>query len=165
MGESCILICQECLGTELKETHLSCSSLLPRKAIVAMRELLDTGVDFGWLAVAMNCEVEVCRNGSKTNYWAQSDDPLQWHNSRCKCGVKFYNLVVILSCIFQSTYICKILSMFTQYHVTYFLYEVLLRFTRKFIYDINVYTTSDYCKTLYNLKNKQGPLQSSSSTY
>jgi len=32
---------------ELKEIHLSCSSLLPRKAIVAMRELLDTGVDFG----------------------------------------------------------------------------------------------------------------------
>jgi hypothetical protein len=31
----------------LKETHLSCSSLLPRNAIVALRELLDTGVDFG----------------------------------------------------------------------------------------------------------------------
>ena len=61
------------MRTELKDTHLFCSSLLPRKAIVAMRELLDTGVDFGWLAVAMNWEAEVCRNGSKTNYWAQSD--------------------------------------------------------------------------------------------
>ena len=35
------------LELELEETHLSCSSLLPRKAVVAMRELLDTGVDFG----------------------------------------------------------------------------------------------------------------------
>jgi hypothetical protein len=31
----------------LKTLVLLCSSLLPQKAITAMRELLDTGVDFG----------------------------------------------------------------------------------------------------------------------
>jgi len=96
----------------------------------------------------MDCEDEDCRNGSETNYCAQSDVTLQWHSCRCKCGIKFYNLHIKLSCIFQSTYICKILSIFTQYHVTYVLYEILIRLTKKFIYDVNIYTTSDYCKTL-----------------
>lgn len=165
LAESCILICRELPLVVLNETHLSCSSLLPRNAIVALRELLDTGVDFGWLAVAMNSEAEVCRNGSKTNYWAQGDVTLQWHSSRCKCGIKFYNSVATFSCIFQSTYICKILSMFTQNHVTYVLYEILVRLTKKFIYDINIYITSDYCKTLYKLKNIQRPFQFRSSSY
>jgi hypothetical protein len=92
---------QELLGTVLKETNLSCSSLLPRKAVVAMRELLDTGVDFGWWEVAMNCEAEVCRNGSTTNYWALSDVTLQWHSASYKCAITFYNSVVTVSCIFS----------------------------------------------------------------
>ena len=55
--------------------------------------------------------------------------------------------------------------MFTQNHVTYVLYEIMVRLTKKFIYDMNIYIISDYCKTLYKLKNIQGPFQSRSSSY
>lgn len=37
----------EILGMVPIDVHFFCSSLLPRKAIISMRELLDTGVDFG----------------------------------------------------------------------------------------------------------------------
>jgi hypothetical protein len=59
----------------------------------------------------------------------------------------------------------KFLVMFTQNHVTYVLYEIMVRLTKKFIYDMNIYIISDYCKTLYKLKNIQGPFQSRSSSY
>lgn len=50
------------------ELFFFCLSLLPRKAILAVRELLDTGVDFGWWAALVHCDLlqaDACRNESK----------------------------------------------------------------------------------------------------